>query len=94
LSVISKKELSFLYKRTGRWEQATQIWQGLLEITPADFSAVSEMAKWLEHHARDYHAAKILVESALSQNNGFSPDEKESLAHRLKRLKTKSEKTD
>jgi len=94
LSVISKKELSFLYKRTGRWEQATQIWQGLLEITPADFAAVSEMAKWLEHHARDYHAAKILVESALSQNNGFSPDEKESLAHRLKRLKTKSEKTD
>jgi len=94
LSVISKKELSFLYKRTGRWEQATQIWQGLLEITPADFSAVSEMAKWLEHHARDYHAAKILVESALSQNNGFSPDEKESLAHRLKRLKAKREKTD
>jgi len=94
LSVISKKELSFLYKRTGRWEQATQIWQELLQVSPCDFSAVSEMAKWLEHHARDYHAAKILVESALSQNNGFSPDEKESLAHRLKRLKTKSEKTD
>lgn len=94
MSVISKKELSFLYKRTGRWEQATQIWQELLEIAPADFSAVSEMAKWLEHHARDYHAAKMLVENALNQNNGFSRDEKESLAHRLKRLKTKSEKTD
>lgn len=93
LSQISKKELSFLYKRTGRWEQATQIWQELLQIAPADFSAVSEMAKWLEHRARDYGAAKTLVENALSQNNGFSQNEKESLAHRLKRLKTKSEKT-
>ncbi|HPD57585.1 MAG TPA: ribonuclease H-like domain-containing protein [Smithellaceae bacterium] len=93
LSHISKKELASLYKRTGRWEKATQIWQELLQIAPADFSAVSEMAKWLEHRARDYNAAKMLVESALSQNNVFSPDEKESLAHRLKRLKTKSEKT-
>ena len=52
------------------------------------------MAKWLEHHARDCNAAKMLVENALSQNNGFSQDEKESLAHRLKRLKAKREKTD
>jgi len=93
LSAISKKELASLCKRTGRWEEATQIWQELLTITPVDFSAVSEMAKWLEHRARDYHAAKILVEGALSQNNGFSPDEKESLAHRLKRLKIKTQKT-
>ncbi len=92
LSVISKKELASLCKRTGRWQEATQIWQELLEITPVDFSAVSEMAKWLEHRARDCQAAKILVESALNQNNGFSLDEKESLAHRLKRLKTKTEK--
>ncbi len=93
LSAISKKELASLCKRTGRWEEATQIWQELLAITPVDFSAVSEMAKWLEHRARDCKAAKMLVEGALSQNNGFSPDEKESLAHRLKRLKTKTEKT-
>lgn len=91
LSILSKKELSFLYKRTGRWGQATQIWQELLEISPADFSAVSEMAKWLEHRARDYAAAKMLVESALNRDNGFSENEKESLAHRLKRLKLKSE---
>jgi hypothetical protein len=92
LSAISKKELASLCKRTGRWNEATQIWQELLEIAPTDFSSVSEMAKWLEHHAHDYHAAKMLVENALSQNNGFSQDEKESLAHRLKRLKAKSEK--
>ena len=92
LSAISKKELASLCKRTGRWNEATQIWQELLEIAPTDFSSVSEMAKWLEHHAHDYHAARMLVENALSQNNGFSQDEKESLAHRLKRLKAKSEK--
>ena len=94
LSAISKKELASLCKRTGRWEEATQIWQEILEISPFDFAAVSEMAKWLEHHARDCNAAKMLVENALSQNNGFSQDEKESLAHRLKRLKAKREKTD
>jgi hypothetical protein len=93
LSAISKKELASLCKRTGRWEEATQIWQELLKITPTDFSAVSEMAKWLEHRARDYQAAMMLVENALSQNNGFSPDEKESLTHRLKRLTFKINKT-
>ena len=92
LSAISKKELASLCKRTGRWEEATQIWQELLKITPTDFSAVSEMAKWLEHRAHDCNAAKMLVEGALNQKNGFSPDEKESLAHRLKRLKAKTQK--
>jgi len=92
LSAISKKELAFLYKRTGRWEKATQIWQELLEMTPADFSAVSEMAKWLEHRARDYEAAKTLVENALNRNSGFSSDERDSLVHRLNRLNAKIQK--
>ena len=42
LSAISKKELASLCKRTGRWNEATQIWQELLEIAPTDFSSVSE----------------------------------------------------
>ncbi len=89
LSVLSKKELSFLYKRTGRWEEAIQIWQEILDVSPVDFSTVSELAKWLEHRAHDYHQAKMLVESALVQDNNFSDTERESLSHRLKRLKIK-----
>jgi uncharacterized protein len=89
LSVISKKELSFLYKRTGRWEEAVQIWQEILEGSSVDFSTISELAKWLEHRARDYSAAKSLVEGALKQNNIFSDDERVSLSHRLTRLDAK-----
>lgn len=68
---------------------AAQIWQELVACISVDFYAVSELAKWLEHHFRDYSRAKILIEKALNQDNIFSEDEKASLLHRLKRLNTK-----
>ena len=89
ISVVSKKELSFLYKRSGRRQEAAQIWQELVTEMPADYSTISELAKWLEHHARDYLQAKILVQKALNQGNKFSEKEKESLLHRLRRLNDK-----
>jgi tetratricopeptide (TPR) repeat protein len=89
ISVVSKKELSFLYKRNGRLQEAAQIWQELVTEMPADYSTISELAKWLEHHARDYLQAKILVQKALNQGNKFSEKEKESLLHRLRRLNDK-----
>ena len=88
-SIRSKKKLAQLYKRTGRLNEAAQIWQELAACIPVDFYAVSELAKWLEHHFRDYSRAKILIEKALNQDNIFSEDEKASLLHRLKRLNTK-----
>jgi len=87
--LFPKKELSFLYKRKGRWQEAAQIWQELVTAMPADYSTISELAKWLEHHARDYLQAKILVQKALNQGNTFSEKEKESLLHRLRRLNDK-----
>jgi uncharacterized protein len=89
ISVVSKKELSFLYKRNGRLQEAAQIWQELVTEMPADYSTISELAKWLEHHARDYLQAKILVQKVLNQGNKFSEKEKESLLHRLRRLNDK-----
>jgi hypothetical protein len=56
-----------------------------------EFYAVSELAKWLEHRARDYPRAKALIEDALAGNNNFSEDERESLLHRLKRLNARLE---
>ena len=91
ISIASKKELSFLYKRNGRRQEAAKIWQELASADPADYSAISESAKWLEHHVRDYRQAKMLVESALKQDNSFSGTERESLSHRLKRLNVKLE---
>lgn len=88
-SVQSKKKLAQLFKKTGRLDEAAQIWQELAAYTPADFYAVSELAKWLEHHIRDYSRAKILIDKALNQDNIFSEDEIKSLLHRLKRLNSK-----
>jgi uncharacterized protein YprB with RNaseH-like and TPR domain len=93
ISNVSKKDLSFLYKRTGRWQEAVQIWQELINKLPVDYSTISEMAKWLEHHVRDYQQAKDLVEKTLNQNQDLSAEQIDSLLHRLKRLNTKLEGT-
>ena len=93
ISAVSKKDLSFLYKRTGRWQEAVQIWQELITTLPADYSTISEMAKWLEHHVRDYQQAKDLVEKVLNQTHDLSSEQKDSLLHRLKRVNTKLEGT-
>jgi hypothetical protein len=70
-------------------EESVQIWQDMAACGPFDFYAVSELAKWLEHRAGDCSRAKMLVETALQQDNTFSEEEKESLLHRLKRLNSK-----
>jgi uncharacterized protein len=88
-SLQSKKKLAQLYKRTGRLNEAVRIWQDMAACGPLDFYAVSELAKWLEHKVCDCDQAKMLVENALQQDNTFSEEEKESLLHRLKRLKGK-----
>lgn len=90
-SALSKKKLAQLFKRTGRLNEAAQIWQEMASCLPVDFSAISELAKWLEHRTRDYYQAGILVENALNQSNNFSTEERESLQHRLKRLKARLE---
>jgi hypothetical protein len=86
----SKKKLASLYKRTGRLTEAVHLWQEMVACKPPDFYAVSELAKWLEHRVSDCRQAKILVETALQQDNVFSAEEKESLRHRLKRLQGKT----
>ena len=88
-SYISKKQLSHLYKRTGRWREAVQIWEEIAATSPTDFSAISELAKWLEHHVRDYRRAQVLIEKALDQEHAFSAEERGSLLHRLQRLNDK-----
>lgn len=87
----SKRKLAKLYKRTGRLDEAVQIWREMAACNPFEFYAISELAKWLEHHAGDCTQAKTLVENALRKDNIFSEEEKESLLHRLKRLQRKVE---
>lgn len=85
-SLQSKKKLAQLYKRTGRMDEAVQIWRQMAACEPIEFYPVSELAKYQEHHERDYSQAKALIENALAGNNIFLEDERDSLSHRLKRL--------
>ena len=85
----SNKKLAQLYKRTGRIDEAAEIWRQMAACGPVEFYAISEMAKYLEHRERDYGQAKALIEKALIGNNNFSEDEQHSLSHRLQRLNAK-----
>ncbi|RPH86173.1 MAG: hypothetical protein EHM66_04730, partial [Deltaproteobacteria bacterium] len=53
-SLPSKKKLAQLYKRTGRIDEAAHLWQQMAACEPVEFYAISELAKYLEHHERDY----------------------------------------
>ncbi len=88
-SFVTRKKLAKIYKRTGRINEAVQIWLEIAALQPLDFYAVSELAKWLEHRQCNYAEAKILVEKALGQDNTLSKEERASLCHRLNRLKVK-----
>jgi uncharacterized protein len=85
----SNRKLSQLYKRTGRMDEAAHIWQQMAACQPVEFYAISELAKYLEHSQRDYHQAKALIEKALTNNNSFIENERDSLLHRLQRLNKK-----
>ncbi len=91
ISADAKKKLAMLYKRTGHLDEATRLWRALIDEQPGDYSAVSEMAKYLEHRTGDYAQAKTLIEKALASRDALSEEEKDSLMHRLKRLTAKLE---
>lgn len=57
--------LSFLYKRIGRFKEASEIWQNLLNgKTKKAFTACIEMAKYLEHKCKDYEQALLMTRQA------------------------------
>ena len=56
-----EQHLSLLYKRTGRWEEAIVLWEGLRASAHSGIFAHIELAKYHEHHARNYEYALTLV---------------------------------
>jgi len=87
LRKASRKMLSLLYKRTGRWEDAVDIWQKMIRDDPGDRFALIELAKWYEHRAQDHATALKLVGSALQQAGGCTTAvERDALLHRRQRL--------
>jgi hypothetical protein len=88
--------LSFVYKRQGKWKEATALWNELLGRFPQDLTPYLELAKYYEHRAGDCQAALALTEQALARTqHGFSISASGQLSgsalhHRQLRLKRKT----
>ena len=79
---------SFAYKRQGKWEKAEEIWKEIIERNPEFiYYPYEELAKYYEHHLKDYQKAGAVVEEALNiEENIFL---REKLQYRLNRIKGK-----
>jgi len=64
-STDAGRRLSMLLKRLGRYDEAMEIWQAQAVSANALY-AYEEMAKYLEHHARDCAAARDVTLRAMA----------------------------
>ena len=85
----SRKLLSLIYKRADHWDMAVKLWNRMIADDPADFFTTEELSKWYEHKKRNFEKAHLLVNQALCQAQNMTTLERESLNHRLKRLRIK-----
>jgi len=78
---------SFAYKRQGKWEEAEEIWKEIIERSREYiYYPYEELAKYYEHHLKNYQKAKAVVEEALNiEENIFL---REKLQYRLNRIKS------
>jgi len=62
----------------------------MLLSNPGNFFAVEEMAKYLEHRRRDFKKAIDIINEALSLSHPQAALERDALAYRLRRLKSRA----
>lgn len=86
VAVSARRSLSLIYKKTHRREEAAGLWQGLVASHPHDFFAVEELAKFYEHHTREWGKALQLVRRLLDEASDLSDIERTSAEYRLRRL--------
>jgi uncharacterized protein YprB with RNaseH-like and TPR domain len=97
------QELSRLYKRLGRFDEAAAVWEQMLtQPGKASLYAHVELAKFYEHVAHDFERASTLTNMALTltERKGawlqvFSRDPlygQDALRHRLQRIHRKQER--
>jgi len=92
--------LGALYKRTGRWEEAENIWLYIIKKLPKNIGIYEELAKYYEHRKREISKAIDAVLKALEILNlqmEFNPQtvhdlQKQKLVYRLSRLRRKEGK--
>jgi uncharacterized protein YprB with RNaseH-like and TPR domain len=87
-------ELSLYHKRRGEFAEARAFWDKLRE-GPYDVRPYEEEAKFLEHRARDFAAARCVVQEALQRCGRVITDpyvrarQRGALTYRLRRLERK-----
>ena len=82
------KLISFVYKRQEKWEEAEKAWKETINKSREFiYYPYEELAKYYEHHLKDYKKAEEVVDEALGMvENVFL---REKLEHRLNRIKHK-----
>jgi len=95
----SYTQLSLLYKRLGRWQEAEKLWIFMVQSNIRPVFALVELAKYYEHKLKDYDraakAAQKALEKAHKRNTlaGFTlKDQIVELKKRLERIKCKRKK--
>ncbi len=87
-----EQQLSLLYKRTGRWEQAVVLWEKLRGSVHGGLLACVELAKYHEHRTHNYLYALELAlqarEVRAANERALGPTLAE-LDHRITRLRRK-----
>lgn len=82
--------VSALYhKRRGQWKDAVRLWTAMVDLYPWSIQPLVELAKYAEHHERDYVAAERWTELAIRRSESAGERLTDPLRTRLKRIQSK-----
>jgi len=89
------KLISFAYKRQEKWEEAEKIWKKTINKSREFiYYPYEELAKYYEHHLKDYKKAEEIVREALNMSeNVFIRKKLEYRLNRIKRHKKRGQAT-
>ncbi|MDO9067689.1 MAG: ribonuclease H-like domain-containing protein, partial [Deltaproteobacteria bacterium] len=82
----ARKSLSLIHKKTNRWKDAVSVWQEMIALDRYDAFAAEELAKWYEHHVREFSVAAGIVCRILDGDRRLGETDRLALEHRLRRL--------
>jgi hypothetical protein len=81
----ARRSLSLIRKKTNQWHDAVALWEEMVALDPYDFFAAEELAKWYEHHVREFGPAAEIVRRILDAEKLDEP-ERLAMEHRMRRL--------
>ncbi len=84
----AKRMRSLRLRREGRWAEAATLWQEMVDAAPSEPFALVELAKWHEHHQKDFEGALRMTRLALERVR--CEETRAELLHRLRRLERRA----